>query len=61
MAFIAAALPVLSAIGTVVSAGATVAGGFAARNAANYRAEIAKNNETIALQNAAHAEQAGMQ
>lgn len=34
-------------------------GGIAARNQANYRAAIAKNNETAALQNAARAEQAG--
>lgn len=59
-AFIAAALPVLTAIGAGVSAISTVAGGIASRNQANYQAEIAKNNQTIALQNAVRAEQAGM-
>ncbi len=59
MAFIAAALPVLTAIGAGISAVSTVAGGVAARNQGNYQAEIAKNNQTIALQNAARAEQAG--
>lgn len=58
-AFIAAALPVLTAIGAGISAVSTVAGGVAARNQANYQAEIAKNNQTIALQNSARAEQAG--
>lgn len=60
MAFIAAAIPALTAIGTVVGAVGTVAGGIASRNQANYAAQIAKNNQTIALQNAARAEQAGM-
>jgi hypothetical protein len=43
----------------VVGAVSTVAGGVASRNQANYAAEVAKNNQTIALQNAARAEQAG--
>lgn len=60
MAFIAAALPALSAIGAGISAVSTVAGGFASRNQASYQAAIAKNNQTIAIQNAARAEQAGM-
>lgn len=58
-AFIAAALPVLTAIGAGITAVSTVAGGIASRNQANYQAEIARNNQTIALQNAARAEQAG--
>lgn len=49
----------MTAIGAGISAVSTVAGGFAARNQASYAAQIAKNNQTIALQNAARAEQAG--
>jgi len=59
VAFVAAALPVLSAIGAGVGAVSTVMGGISSRNQANYQAEIAKNNQTIAIQNAARAEQAG--
>lgn len=61
MAFLAAAplLAGLGAAGAGISAIGAITGGIAARNAANYQATVARNNQTIALQNAARAEQAG--
>ena len=59
MAFIAAALPALSAIGAVVGAAGTVMGGMAQSQAASYQAAIAQNNATIAQQNATYATEAG--
>ena len=52
MAFLAAAAPMLSTIGTLVSAGGTLAGGL-------YAAGVASNNAKIAEQNKVYAEQAG--
>lgn len=45
--------------GTVLSAGSTVLGGVAASNAANYQAQVARNNAVIAEQNASAANAAG--
>ncbi len=59
MAILAAAAPVLGAIGGVVSAGGAVLGGIAQGNAASYQAQVAQNNAQIAQQNATYAEQAG--
>lgn len=60
MAFVAAAAPFLALAGAGIQAGSTIAGGIASQNAANYQAEVARNNKTIAEQNAVRAEQAGM-
>ena len=59
MAILAAAAPLLGAVGSVVSAGGAVLGGIAAGNAASYQAQVAENNAQIAKQNATYAEQAG--
>lgn len=52
MAFLAAAAPILSLIGTGVSAIGTVGAGM-------YSAQVAENNRKVAEQNAQYAEQAG--
>lgn len=59
MAFIAAAAPILGALGAGVSAVSTIAGGVANRDAANYRAVIAENNAVISRQSALYAQEAG--
>ena len=59
MAILAAAAPLLGAVGSVVSAGGAVLGGIAAGNAASYQAQVAENNAQIARQNATYALQAG--
>ena len=48
MAILAAAAPLLGAVGSVVSAGGAVLGGIAAGNAASYQAQVAENNAQIA-------------
>lgn len=55
----AAALPIITAVGAGVTAASTIAGGVSAQNTANYNAAVAQNNATIAQQNATRAEQAG--
>lgn len=55
MAFV----PALAVAGAAVSAVGTIAGGFANQNAANYQAQVARNNSIAAQQNATEAEQAG--
>lgn len=52
MAFVAAALPLLSTIGSVVGAAGTLASGL-------YAGQVASNNATIAGQNAEYAKEAG--
>ncbi len=53
-------LPAMLAIsGAAVSAGGAVAGGIAKGNALGYQAQVARNNETIAKQNAGYASRAG--
>lgn len=52
MAFLAAAAPILGLAGTVFSAAGSIENGF-------YQGQVAKNNATIAGQNAQYAEQAG--
>lgn len=59
MAFIAAAAPILTAVGAGISAVSTISGGFAAKAQAQYQAAIARNNQEIAKMNAVRAEQAG--
>ncbi len=49
----------IAIIGTGLSAVSTIAGGIAAQNAANYTAQVARNNSVVAEQNAVRAEQAG--
>lgn len=56
MAFVPLALGIL---GAGVSAIGSIAGGEATANAANYNAEVAQNNATIAKQNAAYSIAAG--
>lgn len=43
----------LGGIGALVSVAGTLVGGIAAKNQANYQAQVAKNNATIAKKNAA--------
>lgn len=50
---------VLAATGAVVSAGSAVAGGISQGHALGYQAQVARNNATIAGQNAEYATQAG--
>lgn len=57
MAF--AALPALGAVGAGVSAIGTIEGGEATSAADSYQAQVARNNATIAQQNAVYSEQAG--
>ena len=45
--------------GAALSAGSTILGGVASSNAAAYQAQVARNNATIAEQNAANATAAG--
>jgi hypothetical protein len=66
MAFMAAAAPVLGAVSSVASIGGTIMGGMgqsqqydAASQSASYQAQVAKNNQIIAEQNARYATQAG--
>lgn len=65
MAFIAPALPYITAAaavaGTVSSISGNLAAGKAAQAEANYRAQVAHNNEIIANQNADYAIKAGQQ
>jgi hypothetical protein len=51
----------LGGLGAAISAGGTLLGGLATMGQMNYQAEVAKNNATIASQNATAAEQAGEQ
>lgn len=64
MAFALAAIPAISAIsgiaGAGISAAGAISGGIAAKNQANYQAQIANNNAIIAEQNAVRTEQAGI-
>lgn len=59
MAFAAALAPVLGILGAGVSAVGAIEGGHAQANAANYNAEVARNNATIANQNAEYSLAAG--
>lgn len=63
MAFLAA-IPALASVAGIAGAGISavgaISGGIASRNAANYQAQIAKNNAVIAEQNAVRTEQAGI-
>jgi hypothetical protein len=59
MAFVAAAAPVLGLLGAGVSAAGAIEGGIAQKNSYAYQAQVAKNNEAIANQNAVYAAQAG--
>ena len=45
--------------GAAVSAAGAISGGIAAQNQGNYQAQVARNNATIAEQNAVRTEQAG--
>jgi hypothetical protein len=56
----AAALPAIALVSAGLSAGGAVLGGISQSNAAHYQAQVAKNNATIANQNADYAEQAGV-
>lgn len=51
----------LGGLGTVVSVGGALLGGIAAKNQANYQAQVAKNNATIAKKNAALASDSAQQ
>ena len=59
MAFIAAAAPLLGAIGAGVSAVGAVVGGISQANNASYQAQVASNNAAIANNNAKMAMEAG--
>lgn len=59
MAVAAAALPILTAIGGGISAGAAVYGGIQQSNMASYQAQVAENNAAIAESNAQRALQKG--
>ncbi len=59
MAFTPAIVLGLSAVGALASGAGAIAGGIGAKNAANYQAAVAKNNQITAEQNAKHAEAAG--
>lgn len=58
MCFATAAL-IAGGVGAAVSAGGAIEQGQATANAANYRAQVATNNATIAKQNADYAIEAG--
>lgn len=60
MAFAAPLALIAGVVGAGVSAAGAVEGGQATANAANYQAQVSKNNADIAIQNAAYAEQAGV-
>lgn len=60
MAFAAPLALAAGVIGGGISAAGQLEAGQAAANAATYRAQVAKNNADIALQNAAYAEKAGV-
>lgn len=51
----------IAAIGAGIAATGAVAGGIAQGHAASYQAQVARNNATIAQQNAAHAASVGAQ
>jgi hypothetical protein len=59
MAFVAAAAPFLAAASAGTAAVGAVQGGIATKNAMNYRAAVAKNNQVIAEQNREYALQSG--
>lgn len=59
MAFAAPLALAAGVIGAGVSTAGALEGGAATANAASYRAQVARNNEQIAIQNATYAEQAG--
>jgi len=46
-------------LGTLISAGSSIMGGIASSNAADYQAQIARNNAIVAQQNAQWTSQAG--
>jgi|GEM_PF-2661787 len=46
-------------LGTLISAGSSIMGGIASSNAADYQAQIARNNAVVAQQNAQWTSQAG--
>ncbi len=52
MAFLAAAAPILAAVGTVASVGGALIGGIAQKNASDYQAQVARMNAKIANENA---------
>jgi len=52
-------MTVLAAASAAVSAIGSIEGGYAAQNAADYQAQVARNNAQIAEQNAVYATQAG--
>lgn len=54
MAFAAALLPVLSAVGTAASVGGSILGGM-------YQSQVATNNATVERQNAQYAEESGQE
>ena len=60
MAFIAAAAPFMAMAGAGIQAVSSITSGIASSNAANYQAQIARNNKVIADQNAVYAEQSGI-
>jgi hypothetical protein len=49
----------LGAAGAAVGAAGTIGAGISARNQANYQAQVSKNNQKVAEQNAQYATQAG--
>lgn len=59
MAFAAPLALAAGVIGGGISAAGQIEQGQATANAANYRAQVSKNNADIAIQNATYAEQAG--
>jgi hypothetical protein len=59
MGFLAAAAPIIGLVGTGVSAIGAISSGNAQAAEANYQAQIARNDETIAYQNANYATAAG--
>lgn len=61
MGFLAAAAPILGAVGAGVSAIGSIAGGESQAAEARYQAQVAQNNQLIAEQNANYATAAGQQ
>jgi hypothetical protein len=61
MAFMAAAAPILGAVGAGMGALGQIQGGMARAAEARYQAQVAENNAIIARQNAGYAIQAGEQ
>jgi hypothetical protein len=59
MAWLAAAAPIIGAVGAGISAIGAVRQGEAQSAEANYQAQVAQNNQVIAQQNAAYATSAG--